>query len=308
MRHHRVAIGHLDAGSRPLQLPPRAPARSAPRRSGAARAWPGRSAPAGTRPGPASRQPGPAQRGTQPRGRRRRARLEQAAPAGSASRARDTSMLARIAPAGLDVWAASNARSSRSRVEPLGLAATTRCLAERGQRLVCAHDHRVGTRSERMRRVAVGEAEVRAPGLVDHDRDVAPVSAAATVGDVARSYRGSSGSTHSTATAVGVLGERRARERPATVPAGTPGPGRSLRDPHRSQPGEDQPENGASVRRPGHEHGVPGLPQREHERLVGVRRAAGRVPAPVRTPELARRGARRARVTPPVSLTVSRPP
>ena len=134
----------------------------------------GSNRPGGKSPGRASRTPSrPGPRGR--RATRSASRSSSARPSGAASRARATSILARIVPDGLVVKPASKPRSSRSRVQPLGPGGHHRALAPRGQRLVGAHDHRVGAELERVPRVVRVRAEMRAPGLVDDDRHAAGV-------------------------------------------------------------------------------------------------------------------------------------
>ena len=226
----------------------------------------GSNRPGGKSVGSSVRTPRPA-RSARTSATRSASRSSSARPSAAASRARATSTLARIVPDGLVVKPASKPRSSRSGVQSVGPGRHHRALAPRGQRLVGAHDHRVGAQVEGVPGVVRVRAEVRAPGLVDDDRHAArvgqlddrrPIADRAEITGLDAEERGDAGFARPRPG-----GARRGRDRsvrrglrPSTT-AARPGPGR--RAPTRSRccggrcarPGPDRPAARPRARRPG---------------------------------------------------------
>ncbi len=142
-------------------------------------------------------------------------------------------------------WPSPRHLRRAGRVDPGGPRQDERGLAPGRQRLVGAHDHRVGAERECMRGQVRMEAEVRGPGRVDHERHVVSVGDVGQPGDVAdgadvRRVPDEHGAD------VGVALERVGDGRRSDAERQ---PGRTVRlgsHPHRREAGEHQPEQHAS--------------------------------------------------------------
>ena len=147
-----------------------------------------------------------------------------------------------------------------------------------------AGHHGVRARREGVRWQPRVEAEVRGPRRVDQQRHPGlvrgrrvpgQVAGGADVGRVAEEHRAG----------VRVPGQR-VPDRADRDRAGQPGRGVDLgQHPHRLQPGQHDAEQQRAVQRPGDHDGLAGLAGRQGERLVAVRRAGHREPAPVGPPQ-----------------------
>ena len=148
-----------------------------------------------------------------------------------------------------------------------------------------AGHHGVRAGRQRVRRQPRVEAQVRGPGRVDQERHPGVVRGRRVPGQVAgRAHVGRVAEEHRAR--VRVAGQR-VPHRADRDRAGQPGRRVHLRQhPHRVQAGQHEAEQQRAVQRPGDHDRPAGLARGQGERLVPVRRAGHREPAPVRAPQV----------------------
>ena len=306
LRDQRVAVGHLH-GDSPMQQLPLGVEAAAPGRAEVHDELGGVEASGRVIPGSGDEQAG----GTQPVAVAPATNgiiaSSAARPSRLARNARDASMLARIAPDGLVVCVASNARWSRSASIRSVLRQDEGRLAEGGQHLVRAGDHRVGAGLEGVVWVPGGEAQVGSPRLVHHDGDAVLVGAARD-GRKVRERALVAGLGAQQGHGLGMRSQGSPHGRRVQAQWGARDRVGPHLDPDRSQTSQHQPGQDAAVGVACHQHHVPGLSERSGTGpgsrgwIPPSRTGTGRLP----------RGPRRSRSastsTPPVSFTVSSPP